>query len=388
METATTLAGRHAPAVKRLVPPSQRTRAWEAFFRVLPRAGKRATFARWFRGAAGACRRQGSPLYGDLLEVAAADIEAGGPCWDVVETYHSEGGVPPAATALAFMAAVHHVVLDGRGAALAPHYPSVGGTAGQPGAGPALLQVVRENVAELRTLLRRPVQTNEVARSRVLIGGFLVAAQASELPLRVLEFGASAGLNLRWDHFRYEIGDAAWGDPASPLRLVDGYREGRPPLHLDATVAERRGSDLHPIDPRTPEGRNTLLSHVWADQLERIERLRGAFAVAAQVDAPVERADAAAWVEAEMRALPAGVHTVIYDTCMMEYLPPAARERIATLIAAAGERASAERPLSWLHLAPTERKGVEELHLTSWPGERHRLLATCDPHAREARWID
>ena len=35
-------------------------------------------------------------------------------------------------------------------------------------------------------------------------------------PLRLLEIGASAGLNLRFDRYRYEQDDEAWGPRDSP----------------------------------------------------------------------------------------------------------------------------------------------------------------------------
>ena len=52
----------------------------------------------------------------------------------------------------------------------------------------------------------QPVQTNEPGRSVSLLGGYLEVARAHPgLPLRVFEVGASAGLNLLWDEFRYEV---------------------------------------------------------------------------------------------------------------------------------------------------------------------------------------
>ena len=38
-----------------------------------------------------------------------------------------------------------------------------------------------------------------MSRSSALIGGYLLVARETGLPLRVLETGASAGLNLRWN---------------------------------------------------------------------------------------------------------------------------------------------------------------------------------------------
>jgi hypothetical protein len=383
---ASGLLGRHAPALKRLVPPAHRAKAWTLFFRALPTSGKTATFARWFRGQAEHCSRNGSPLYATLLSVAAEDIERQGPCWRVVEAHCGNRAVPPAATPLAFMAGVHQVVLERPGNALEPYYPSAGGTADLHAVGAAFLDVVSEHRARLQELLMRPVQTNEVARSRVLIGGFLLVARDTGLPLRILEFGASAGLNLRWDHYRYEIGGSAWGDPDSPVRLVDGFIEGRPPLQLDAVVAKREGSDLNPIDARSAAGQLQLTSHVWADQTTRIEQLRAACAVAADVDVPLEAADALTWVKRVLAEPTPGLATVVYDTCVMEYLSSATRAEIRRTIEDAGSRATADHPLAWLHLGPGEAGAAEELSLTTWPGGTRTLLATCDPYAQSARW--
>ena len=45
----------------------------------------------------------------------------------------------------------------------------------------------------------------------------LVVARETGLGLRCLEVGTSGGLNLRWDHFRYESATGSWGDAASPV---------------------------------------------------------------------------------------------------------------------------------------------------------------------------
>jgi hypothetical protein len=183
--------------------------------------GLREELARWFLHQGEASDRLGSPMYGRLCRAAADDARAGGPVWEVVEAVAEDelprprGGSIP----LELLAAVHRLVLEGEAPALAAYYPSVGGTlAGDPW--PAFRRVLVAHVERLRTAMGRSCQTNEVGRSAALIGGVLVVAAEAGLPLRLLEIGASAGLNLRLDRFRYESAHGSWGDPASPLTLA------------------------------------------------------------------------------------------------------------------------------------------------------------------------
>lgn len=389
-EAPSALLGRHAPQLKRLVPESLRPRAYAMFYRSLPSAGRAAIFARRCRSAARYCQDNGSPLYAHLLRVAADDIEAHGPCWDVVQGYRTQGGVPPAANTRALMAAVHRIVLEQPGTALEPFYPSTGGTVDMAKVGPAFLALISEHRDRVQELMERPVQTNEVTRSRALVGGFLLAAERTKLPLRVLELGASGGLNLRWDHYYYEVDGAKWGDPGSPVRLVGGFTAGRPPLHLRAEVIERRGCDLEPLDASSREGQLVLLSQVWPDQLERVALLKGAFDVAERVAAPIDRSDALAWVTAQLSTPRPGVCTVVFDTGLKEYLPPAVHDGIERVIAQAGTSATAESPVARLHVRPAGGvEGVDgELELMVWPrGHRQTLAQNGDPYAREVRWV-
>ena len=85
----------------------------------------RAAVARRLLRQARWCGRLGSPLYEELLERAAADVEAGGECWQVLAG--REGDPPGSALALRLMGAVHRLALDGRAPGLAAHYPSTGG---------------------------------------------------------------------------------------------------------------------------------------------------------------------------------------------------------------------------------------------------------------------
>jgi hypothetical protein len=146
------------------------------------------------REQAAGCGRFGSELYARLLEDAAGDVEAGGPAWRVLEDCAHDP--PEEALALRFMGALHRIVLEGGAPRLAAYYPSVGGRAHQRGAWEAFRETLEEQRERLRLEMRAPVQTNEVGRCTALVGGSLLVAGHTGLPLRVLEIGASAGLNL------------------------------------------------------------------------------------------------------------------------------------------------------------------------------------------------
>src|SRR5690606_8980608 len=131
---------------------------------------------------------------------------------------------------------------------------------------------------ELVASLDVPVQTNEVARCAALVVGFTEVLRATGLPLRLLELGSSAGLNLRaWDRWHYRSGSTAWGDPGAELRFEACYHRPHPdlaaPLGPSEAVVERRGCDRNPLDPVTDEGRLLLRSFVWPDQAQRHARL-------------------------------------------------------------------------------------------------------------------
>src|SRR5436190_1853225 len=127
-----------------------------------------STFGERFLLQAEQCRAMGSPLTGALLEGAADDLARGGVVTDVVRPYLA---LPPGAVpSLRFAGALHRLVLERKAPELALHYPSVGGTAPVEDVWPAAERACREHVSELRELMARTVQTNEVGRSAVLFG--------------------------------------------------------------------------------------------------------------------------------------------------------------------------------------------------------------------------
>jgi hypothetical protein len=151
----------------------------------------RATVARRIRTQQRACAELGSPLYASILDAAAADVEAGGPVWDVLAGHENDPG--PSALALRLLGGVHRLVLSGGAPELARWYPSVGGDGDPAEAWPTFRATVAEHVEHLRDEVKRGVQTNEVGRCSALVGGFLTVARSTGLPLRALEVGPVAG---------------------------------------------------------------------------------------------------------------------------------------------------------------------------------------------------
>jgi hypothetical protein len=317
------------------------------------------------------CGRLGSPLYAGLLERTAADVEAGGPAFEVLRGREDDPG--PSALALRLMGAVHRLVLEGRLPELALAYRGGDAAAAWPGFAAAMAG----HPETIRELLGRGVQTNEVGRGAALLPGFLAVTAAAGLPLRLLEVGASAGLNLRWDRYRYRAEGFEWGPESSPLTIEFELR-GAAPAGPEPAIAEHRGCDPSPLDPSSGEGQLTLLSYLWPDQRDRAERMLAAAGIAASTPAAVERGAATEWIAARLAEPAPGVATVVFHSIVMQYLDEQERRGFAAALEAAGSRATREAPLAWLRMEP--EGSLASVRLTTWPGGEERLVARAGYH--------
>jgi hypothetical protein len=331
------------------------------------------------------CAEMGSPLYAGLLARAALDVLSSGPVLDVLATHLAPGR--GGALALRFLAAVHRLVLTGQAEALARFYPSAGGTVDQEGAWAELRRLLVAEGARVSALVTRPCQTNEVGRAAALMFGFLAVAARTRLPFRLLEVGASAGLNLRWDRFRYGGGGASWGPRGSPVDL-DGLWADAPP-DADATieVVERRGCDKHPLDPASPDDQLALRASVWADQTARFGRLTGALALAASLPVTVDTASVDQWVPERLRETRPGTVAVVYHSVVDEYLTDDARRTFHGALAEAGARATAQAPIAWVRVEPADRVRQHAVTLTLWPGGTTRQIALSGAHGSNVRRV-
>lgn len=338
-----------------------------------------------FRKQAETCAAMGSAIYGDLLSRCADDLAGGGLVARVLAGWLGHpvlDNVP-----LRLLGAAHFLALRGDAPALAACFPSAGGIYDATRAWAALQSTLERHEARIRVHLSEQIQTNEVRRCCALVGGFLEIARAHPWPLRLLEIGASAGLNQCFEQYRYELGAQRFGSERTPLTLDCEWR-GKP-LALggaDLRIASRKGCDLFPIDLRDREQRLRLESFFWPDQLERLARLRAACECALRSGVALERASAGDWIAREVAALPTRVTTVLFHSVMWLYVSEAERKRIHALMSEAGARASAEAPLAWLRVE-TANFDYCEIRLRSWPGGEDRLLGRSHHHGAWVEWL-
>ncbi|MEU6232367.1 DUF2332 domain-containing protein [Kitasatospora sp. NPDC047058] len=235
------------------------------------------------------------------------------------------------------------------------------------------------------TMLERRTQTNEAGRCAVLLP---VLARLPG-PLALIEVGASAGLCLYPDRYRYRYdGGAAFGPAGSPVVLECGTTGAVPlPARLP-DVAWRAGVDLNPLDVADPEDVHWLECLVWPEQRQRLARLRDAVRIARAEPPVLVRGDLNGTVRDLVAAAPAGATPVVLHSAVIAYLPPGEREAFAATMRELG--------CHWIsNEAPGVLPAVDRL-LPPGPSSDQLLftlalderpLARTGPHGQSLEWL-
>jgi hypothetical protein len=229
-----------------------------------------------------------------------------------------------------FFGAVHFLLLGGADDPLARYYPSIAGDRALPAgeAGPALLAFCRRYEAPLAEVIStRLVQTNHVQRTLGLrLGLSLIAAEVAG-PAHLIEVGASAGLNLRFDRYGYQVNGRRFGNPASPVQLTADAYGGAPLPDLDRlpAIASVLGVDLHPADPADAGARAWLEALVWPENHRQRALLAAALEQAAADPPPMLAGDAIEVLPGVARGLPPGQPRVVFHSATRMHVPAARR---------------------------------------------------------------
>lgn len=351
-----------------------------------PTSAPESPFRAHARWQAHWCAALGSPFMAGLCTLIADRLDPATPLGRRLDGW--PGNPQDDALMLRLTGGLHAKVRAGKVPALAALYPP------NPTPDPETLWAALAPILAGKALLPwldSAPQTNEVARSAVLMGGFLTIAAETGLPLALLELGCSAGLNLVPDRYSHRLATLEAGLPDSCLRLEPVW-EGPPPPAVPLRIDSRAGVDLNPLDLSDPQQRSRLLAYIWPDQPQRLDRMARAMAIAADDPPEIVAGDAAPFVES--RAHPTeGVVTTIFHSIAFQYFPPETQSRIRAHMEKAGAAATPSAPLAWLRFEldtathDTNSTEAPTLRLRLWPDGADRLLAHAHPHGRLVRWL-
>ncbi|KPN63646.1 hypothetical protein SAMN04488527_11324 [Aliiroseovarius crassostreae] len=322
----------------------------------------------------------GSPFTARILHLLAQRLTPGTELTDRLFHWPGELGPLGQSVPLRLLAGLHALVLTGACPELVAVYPPHPAPEEDDRLWAALESALHEQSTLLHHWLDNPPQTNEVRRAVVMIAAGHFLASHFDLPFRMLELGASGGLNLMWDRFALMLPDGQMGPADAQVVLRPDWRGDLPKQAAHAPVIlDRRGVDISPLNVRNTDDALRLQSYLWADQPERLDRTRAVIGV---FDAKVDQGDAVDWLADQLTRTAPDHLTLIYHTIAWQYFPTETQTRCLSAIKAAGRRG----PVAHLSMEADEHIGKgAAITLTLWPDGQRLTLGRVDFHGR---WID
>lgn len=316
------------------------------------------------------CPQMGSPFMGQLMRVIGERIVHGDPVSDRVLNWNGDPSAMADSVPLRLAGALHALKL--LGLALTDAYPP--NNVDDDSLWDAVRATFQTHQVHLLAWLEQPPQTNEVRRSAAILAALSTAK--TDQPIRLVELGTSAGLNLRADQFSLVVGSNSLGATESGVVLRPDW-EGSFPSGRVPKIGDRIGIDLAPIDPSSEEGQLKLLAYLWPDQHDRITRTHAAIEIAKQVPAQLCKGDAAEQLEHVLNQS-ADVPTVLFHTIAWQYFPKATQSSVRDLMK--------DRNLVQISMEADSERGAG-LTRIDWPSGKAQQLARVDFHGRWLRWL-
>ncbi len=181
------------------------------------------------------------------------------------------------------------------------------------------------------------VQTNEVGRCAYLLPGFLtIAAENPDRPLALLDVGASAGLNLNWDKYRYRYSSGEeFGSTDSPVVIECDARNGLPELPTAfPQVSFRVGIDLAPVNLGSDEEYRWMQALVWPEHRGRAALLSSARDVWLRSQPTLLQGDTVELLPDVLRDAPKDAALCVFHCHTLNQFTPEARERFESILRA------------------------------------------------------
>ena len=127
-----------------------------------------------------------------------------------------------------------------------------------------------------------------------------------------------------------------------------------------------------------------LLSYTWADQSDRLDRIKQ---IVPHQTTQVEKTDAADWLPNRLNAQPTGTLHFVFHTIALQYFQQESKDKIAQALAQAVERATPARPLGYISMEISDDFEGAKLTLQLWPGGQVQDVGRADFHGRWVSWV-
>ncbi|MBL4725857.1 MAG: DUF2332 family protein [Rhizobiaceae bacterium] len=339
-----------------------------------------------FEDQAASCKALGSPFTSRICMAFAENLRPDSTLGKIINDWQGDPTSTGDALALRLCGALHALILDEADDVLKAAYPDSFHKWSDDALWSAIQHALNAHEPFFISRMKSAPQTNEIRRSGALVPGFLEIAHHFNWPLVLSEIGSSAGLNLNWDQYQYSFGDKNWGPEKSPIHLAPEW-SGKPP-HIDKLeILSREGCDLNPLDMTKEADQTRLLSYLWPDQIERIERTRQAISIAQGHVPKITKSGAADWLEQRLTTRYENAVHIVYHSIMWQYLSKDEQDRCRKALDTAGAKASKNSALAWLRLEADEDDDGAGLYLTLWPTGKTTLIGRADFHGRWVKWF-
>ncbi|MGW6208938.1 DUF2332 domain-containing protein [Streptomyces sp. NPDC055089] len=324
-----------------------------------------------------------SPLYATLSHTIADNTDLLG------LAAHTQPGQPAPNMLLG---AIHHILRRGTQHPLAIHFsghePLLADRAED-----LLTHFCRRHASQIRHILAtRSVQTNEVGRCAVLLPAFAALQQqlaTDDRHIKVVDVGASAGLNLLWDRYSYDYSGRRFtlpdSDPGTVLSC--DLRGTTPPLDLAfERFTQPLGIELNPVDVTDTEATEWLVSLTWPEQAQRMRTLNSALALAALTPPAILPGRAQDHLANVVAETPADQHLVFVFSWSIYQIfgSPGGRDRLGSALA----ELSLKRPIHEISIGHFGHD-TGRMIMARYDGgtSRSQTVAQCDVYGTWLNWL-
>lgn len=244
-----------------------------------------------------------------------------------------------------------------------------------------------------QVILTRSTQTNEPGRCGVFLPSLACIAAAEGKPLALLEVGASAGLVLFPDRYRYQYnGGPILAGPASApdAPILPCAVTGPAPLPSELpTISWRAGIDLNPLDSTNDDDVAWLHALIWPEQEFRRQRLRAALEIAREDPPRLVAGDLNQRLAEVVAEAPAEAAVVVLHSAVLAYLAPPERRKFAQTVRELGVNWLSNEGTQVLPQPGDGTEGIDADHVRGRFVLRHngRPVALTGPHGQSLDWL-